>query len=109
LSKLRRVKPRLQVQYVANTSTGLYEQTSPHNGEIWYELGGRRAVSRATTAESVLEHIYALAGVTVDESEGHVFRGHPLAVPPRRAGVVFYGIWPALILGAGLFYRRRQQ
>ena len=35
--------PRLQVQYVSATSIGLFEQTSPHYGEIWYELGGRRS------------------------------------------------------------------
>ena len=107
LSKLRRVMARVQVQYVANTTTGLFEQSSPHYGEIWYELGGRRAMSRATTAEGVLETIYSLAGVTVSETDEGIFRGHPLAVPPRRAGLVFYGIWPALVLGAGVLYRRR--
>jgi hypothetical protein len=109
LSKLRRIMPRLQVQYVANTSTGLFEQSSRQYGEIWYELGGRRTMNRATTAESVLETIYSLAGITVTESgEADIFRGHPLAVPPRRAGAVFYGMWPALIVAAGVFYRRRQ-
>jgi ABC-2 type transport system permease protein len=108
LSKLRRVIPRVQVQYVANTTTGLFEQTSPHYGEIWYQLGDRRVMSRATTAESVLEHIYELAGIAVPEESGDIFRGHPLAVPPRRAGAVFYGIWPALIIAAGVFHWRRQ-
>jgi hypothetical protein len=28
-------------------------------------------------------------------------------VPPRRAGAVFYGIWPALVLAVGFVYRRR--
>ena len=37
-----------------------------------------------------------------------VFRGHPLAVPPRRAAAVFYGIWPASIVAAGVFHWRRQ-
>ena len=67
LSKLRRVLPKVQVQYIANTSTGLFEQTSQHYGEIWYDLGGRRAMSRMTTAEGVLETIYSLAGVTPPE------------------------------------------
>ncbi len=109
LSKLRRVMPKVQVRYVANTSTGLFEQTSGQYGEIWYELGGRRAMSRATTAEGVLETIYALAGVVIPEESGDsIFRGHPLAVPPRRAGAVFYGIWPALVVAAGVFHWRRQ-
>jgi hypothetical protein len=108
LSKLRRVLPRVQVQYIANTSTGLFEQTSQHYGEIWYDLGGRRAMSRLTTAEGVLETIYSLAGITPPpEDGGSIFRGHPLAVPPRRAAAVFYGIWPALVIAGGVFLRRR--
>lgn len=109
LSKLRRVMPRVQVRYVANTSTGLFEQTRDQYGEIWYDLGGRKTMSRATTAESVLESIYSLAGIAVPEESGDsIFRGHPLAVPPRRAAAVFYGIWPALILAAGVFQWRKQ-
>lgn len=109
LSKLRRVLPRLQVEYVARTTTGLFEQTADHYGEVWYELGGRRAMSRMTTAEGVLETIYSLAGITPpDEDGGAIFRGHPLAVPPKRAAAVFYGIWPALVVAGGVFLRRRQ-
>jgi len=102
LSKLRRAMPRVNVRYVSATTIGLFEQTSPHYGEIWYEVEGRRAMSRATTAESVLETIYALAGVTPPvEDEGSIFRGHPLAVPPRGAATVFYGVWPALVIAGG--------
>jgi len=109
LSKLRRVLPKMQVRYVANTSTGLFEQTTEHYGEIWYELGGHRAMSRSTTAEGVLETIYQLAGMTMpDEAGDSIFRGHPLAVPPRRAAAVFYGIWPALVIAAAVFQWRRQ-
>ena len=111
LSKLRRVMPRLQVEYIAATSTGLFEQTAPHYGEIWYELGGQRAMSRMTTAEGVLETIFSLAGVTPqaesDDVRDVVFRGHPLAVPPRGAAAVFYGIWPALVAAAAFLVRRR--
>jgi hypothetical protein len=109
LSKLRRVMPRVEVQYIANTTTGLFEQTAQHYGEVWYELGGRRAMSRATTVEGVLETIYSLAGVTPPGEEGGaIFRGHPLAVPPKRAAAVFYGLWPALVVAGGVFLRRRQ-
>jgi hypothetical protein len=108
IAKLRRVLPRLQVQYVAATTTGLFEQTAAHYGEIWYELGGQRTMSRTTTADGVLETIFALAGVTPPvESEGDIFRGHPLAVPPRGAAAVFYGIWPALVIAGAFFVRRR--
>jgi ABC-type transport system involved in multi-copper enzyme maturation permease subunit len=108
LSKLRRVMPRLQVQYVAATTTGLFEQTAAHYGEIWYELGGQRAMSRLTTADGVLETIFELAGTTPPvESGDEIFRGHPLAVPPRGAAAVFYGIWPALVVAGAFFVRRR--
>jgi ABC-2 type transport system permease protein len=108
LSKLRRVLPRVQVQYVSATSIGLFEQTRPHYGEIWYELGGRREMSRSTTAEGMLETIYDLAGIKPPvESDEALFRGHPLAVPPKGAATVFYGIWPALVVASALSARRR--
>ena len=106
LSKLRRVLPHTRVEYVANTSTGLFEQTNPHYGEIHFDLGGRSAVARGTTAESVLETIYGLAGIEAP-TEGVAFRGHPLAVPPRGAATVFYGVWPAAIVAGGIFITRR--
>jgi ABC-type transport system involved in multi-copper enzyme maturation permease subunit len=107
LSKLRRVMPRVQVQYVSATSIGLFEQTSQHYGEIWYDLNGRRAMSRVTTAEGVLEMIYEVSGVAPPPETDDVFRGHPLAVPPKGAAALFYGIWPALVVAAAFFVRRR--
>jgi hypothetical protein len=110
LRKLRRVLSSVEVHYVSATSIGLFEQTSPHYGEIWYDLGGRRVMSRVTTAEGVLEAIFELAGVKppadVDES---MFRGHPLPVAPRLAGTVFYGVWPAVVIAAGYLVSRRQR
>jgi ABC-2 type transport system permease protein len=106
--KLRRVVPKLQVEYVSATSIGLFEQTSPHYGEIWYEVGGRREMSRATTAEAALETIYEVAGVKPPaEDEGSVFGGHPLAVPPKGAAAVFYGIWPSVVVASAFIVRRR--
>lgn len=107
ISKLRRIMPKLQVQYVSATSIGLFEQTSEHYGEIWYELAGHRAVSRSTTAEGVIETIYSVAGTSPPpENDADVFRGHPLAMPPKGAAIVFYGIWPAAVLAAGILLRR---
>ena len=109
LSKLRRALPKLQVTYVSSTSTGLFEQTSAHYGEISYDLGGRRTSNRLTSADGVLETIFSLAGIAMPaEGDDAGFRGHPLAVPPRRAGAVFYGIWPASVIAFGLLVRRRQ-
>jgi ABC-2 type transport system permease protein len=108
LSKLRRVMPRTEIRYIAATSTGLFEQTASQYGEIWYELNGQRAMSRVTTAEGVLETIFSLAGVAPKaESEEEIFRGHPLAVPPKGAAAVFYGIWPALVGASAFLVRRR--
>ena len=106
VSKLRRVMPGLQVDYVSATSIGLFEQTSSQYGEIWYDLGGRKAMSRITTAEGVLETIYSLAGITPPAESDSIFRGHPLAVPPRGAAAVFYGIWPAVVVAGAFFVRR---
>ncbi len=106
LSKLKRVMPAVQVRYISATSIGLFEQTSQHYGEIWYELNGKRAMSRTTTAEGVLETIYELAGVAAPAEADEPFRGHPLARPATGAAAVFYGIWPALVVAAALLGRR---
>jgi hypothetical protein len=107
-SKLRRVMPTVHIRYVSATSTGLFEQTAPHYGEIWYDLDGRTTASRATTPEGVLETIFSLAGVQphADESDP-IFRGHPLAVPPRGAALVFYIMWPAATFAGSQLLRRR--
>jgi hypothetical protein len=107
LSKLERLMPQVRVEYVSATSIGLFEQSNPHYGEIWYDLGGRRQMSRVTTPEGVLENIYSLAGVTPPQSDDD-FRGHPLAVPPRGAAWVFYAIWPALTVAIAFLIHRRQ-
>jgi hypothetical protein len=109
IAKLRRVMPALRVQYVSATSIGLFEQTAPHYGEIWYELGGKKEMSRATTAESALETIYDLAGVKPPvEKDEEIFHGHPLAVTPKGAAAIFYGVWPAAIVVGAFLIRRRQ-
>jgi ABC-type transport system involved in multi-copper enzyme maturation permease subunit len=110
LSKLRRVMPNVQVKYISGTSIGLFEQTKAGYGEIWFDLGGRRTMSRMTTAEGVLEAIYSLAGVTPPaETDEGVFRGHPLAVPPKGAGTVFYALWPCVFLASGILVRWRSK
>jgi hypothetical protein len=108
LTKLRRAMPGLKVEYVSATSIGLFEQTSAHYGEIWYELGGKREMNRITTAEGVLETIYSIAGIAPPvEHDDAVFRGHPLAATPKGAAVVFYGVWPAAVIISSMLTRRR--
>lgn len=110
LGKLRRIMPKVQVRYISATSIGLFEQTSAGYGEIWYDLGGRRTMSRMTTAEGVLETIYSLAHVAPPaETDDEIFRGHPLAAPPKGAGTLFYGVWPGFFLAGGILVRRRFQ
>jgi hypothetical protein len=108
LGKLRRIMPDLEVTYVSSTSIGLFEQTNAGYGEIRYNLGGRKTESRVTTEEGVLEAIYSLAGVTPPKEDDEPgFRGHPLAVQPKGAGVLFFGVWPGLILAGAFLVRRR--
>jgi ABC-type transport system involved in multi-copper enzyme maturation permease subunit len=108
LDKLRRVVPKLEVHYISATSIGLFEQSNPDYGEVWYSIGERRVMSRAITPEAVLESIYSVAGVAAPgESGEELFRGHPLAVPPRGAAAIFYGAWPAAILLLAVVTNRR--
>jgi ABC-2 type transport system permease protein len=110
ISKLERVMPNLRVDYVSATSIGLFEQTNPHYGEIWYEMNGRMTTSRATTAEGVLESIYEVAGIKApDEADADVFRGHPLTARPTGAPFVFYVAWPVAIAVAAFAVSNRRR
>jgi ABC-2 type transport system permease protein len=106
LSKLRRIRPDTQVRYVSATSIGLFEQTSASYGEIWYDIQGRKAVSRSITAEALLGNIYSLAGVTPPgEEDGAIFRGHPLMARPTGAAPIFYLVWPALVVATAVLVK----
>jgi ABC-2 type transport system permease protein len=107
LSKLRRIMPHLKVRYVAATSIGLFEQANAGYGEIWYEIDGRKMMSRATTAESSLEAIYSVARIAPPVESDEVFRGHPLAAPTTGASILFYFVWPGLLLCSAILARRR--
>ncbi len=110
LSKLRRTLPDLRVTYVSASSIGLFEQTNAGYGEIWYFLGGRREMSRATTAEGVLEAIYAVAEIKPpQEDENAVYRGHPLAIRPTGAAAMFYGVWPGFVLFIAILLRKKNR
>ena len=109
LAKLRRIRPDVDVRYVSATSIGLFEQTTEGYGEIRYEVAGRSAVSRATTAEAMLETIYELAETAPPaDTEESVFRGHPLMARPSGAPAVFYGVWPVAVAAGAVLSRRRR-
>ena len=99
LRKLRRVLPRLNVDYSSTSRTGLFERPEDHYGEIWYEMGGQKIMERSTIEEVVLEQIYKLAAVNPPlRSEESTFSGYPLSVRARGASLIFYGLWPLVII-----------
>ena len=107
LRKLRRVLPRLEVQYAAATVTGLFEKPEDHYGEIWYEMNGQKVMERSAIEQVVLETIYKLAGVAAPQhAEEDVFRGYPLAAHPRGAAWIFYIVWPLGIVLVWWIVRR---
>jgi len=107
LKRLRRVLPRVDVDYAANSRSGLFESSADHYGEIWYEMGGQRAMDRSTIEQVVLEQVYKLAGIKTPEPDGdNAFSGYPLAARPRWAGLIFYGLWPLVTLFIWWWMRR---
>jgi ABC-type transport system involved in multi-copper enzyme maturation permease subunit len=109
LSKLRRVVQDLHIHYIAATSTGLFEQSNEHYGEIRYAMMFMTSTTRAITLESALEEIYELAGfLTPVEEAADVFRGRPLQTTSRYAREVFYGAWPLAVVVAGILVQRRR-
>jgi len=78
-------------RYVSNTSIGLFEQTNAAlRRDSGTSLGGKREMSRATTAESALETIYDLAGVKPPvETDDETLPGAPAGwlAPKARAAV----------------------
>ena len=99
LRKLRRVLPRLEVDYATTSRTGLFEKPEDHYGEIWYEMNSRKVMERSAIEEVVLEQIYQLAAINPPQrSEDNVFSGYPLAVRAKGASWIFYGLWPLLVV-----------
>ena len=97
LSKLERVLPAVEIAYTARSRSGLFE--GDHYGEVWYELSGRRVMSRSTTEPIVLDTIYKLAALPPPApSPTADYAGHPLTASPRAAAPVYYAAWPILIL-----------
>lgn len=108
LSKLRRILPRVDVDYAAASRSGLFESNEDHYGEIWYEMGDRKLMERSTIEQVVLGQIYRLAGIdppqrTPQENE---FNGYPLAARPAWASLIFYGLWPLATILAWWLTRR---
>jgi ABC-2 type transport system permease protein len=98
LAKLRRTMREVDVTYAASSRSGLFERPNEHYGEVWYELGGKREMTRSTTEPIVLETIYNLAGrqppTPINET---AYPGYPLSARPTLAPWIFFVIWPLCI------------
>jgi ABC-type transport system involved in multi-copper enzyme maturation permease subunit len=95
LAKLRRILPNVEVVYAATSRSGLFERPNQHYGEVYYELGGRRAMSRSTTEPIVLETIYELAGRQPPTAVADVsYPGYPLPARSAFAPWLFFVVWP---------------
>jgi hypothetical protein len=105
--KLRRTMPHVDITYAAQTSTGLFEGAGAGYGEIWYELDGRRAMSRSSVPAIVLETIFGLARVTPPAPTAADYPGYParLAVPAWQLALLLV-VWLLCVGGWYLAARR---
>jgi ABC-2 type transport system permease protein len=107
LAKLQRIVPHLAITSVARTSSGLYEQSDPGYGEIRYSYAGRTASTRVITDEGALETIFHVSQIPVPAESDAPYMGHPFVGRASGAALAFYGIWPALSIGAAFWATRR--
>lgn len=106
LHKIERVT-EIRLTTTARTSTGMFERPVEGYGEIWYEWNGQRRMTRSTTLPIVLEMLYDLTGLKSPTARGpSAYPGYPLKATPRGAAVLFYVVWPALLLGVAVVARR---
>lgn len=114
LAKLRRSVKHVAIEYAATGRSGLFQSAGDHYGEIWYDIGGRRVMSRSSIEEVVLEAVYEAAGVAPPPAQIVVpYPGYPLAVNSTAAtspapSWLFFGVWPLLIAGAWIGSRRKR-
>jgi len=108
LSKLERILPHVDIVYAARSRSGLFEAPGDHYGEIWYEIGGRKQMSRSTTEHIVLDNLYQLAQAPPPSNSEIEPPGHPLPARPTGAALLYYLAWPlAVALAAWLNFRTR--
>jgi ABC-2 type transport system permease protein len=114
LRKLRRTLPNVAVVNTSRSNAGLFEPRVESRdprasgyGEVWYQVGSRRAMSRSTTEPIVLELIYGLAGVVAPARDtSRAYPGYPRVVQPTLAPLLFYLVFPGLIAGLWWWYRK---
>lgn len=107
LAKLRRAVRALDVRYTSRTGSGLYEQTDAGYGDIRYTLGDRSTTTRVMTDEGALEAVFDVAPVAAPPDADEAYPGYPFTGRPAGTAIVFYGLWPALVAGLGIWTIRR--
>jgi ABC-2 type transport system permease protein len=106
LSKLARILPDVEIVHAAHSRAGLFEASGEHYGEVWYEMSGRKSMTRSTTEQIVLDNLYQLALVPAPLRNESEFPGHPLPVTPRGAAWIYYAVWPLATCLAGWIHLR---
>ena len=111
LAKLRRTMNEVDVTYAARGRSGLFERPDQHYGEIWYQLGDRREMTRSTTDEIVLETIYRLSARAAPPPEDATpYPGYPFTARMSAVPWLFFVAWPLSVILAwwgGTGRRRR--
>jgi ABC-2 type transport system permease protein len=106
LAKLARILPEVEIVHAAHSRTGLFAAGGDHYGEVWYQLAGRKSMTRSTTEQIVLDNLYQLAQVPPPVSGAGEFPGHPLPATPRGAVWFYYAFWPLATVLAGWVHLR---
>jgi hypothetical protein len=92
---------------VSTSGTGLFGRPDEQYGEVWYRIGARREMSRSTTPPIVLETIYRLAGrAPPAPAAERAYPGYPVAMGTGWLPIIFYVVWPVLVLAAWRASRR---
>jgi ABC-2 type transport system permease protein len=105
-AKLARILPAVEIVHAAHSRTGLFEAGGDHYGEVWYQVGGRKSMTRSATEPIVLDNLYQLAQVPPPVRAESEFPGHPLPATPRGAAWLYYAIWPLATGLAGWVHLR---
>lgn len=98
IAKLVRVLPQVRVTNTAQSRTGLFDTSGDlaKYGEVWYQIDGRKLMTRSTTEPIVLETIYKLAGVAPPApGVATPDPGYPLDAKPALAMPLLMLLWPA--------------
>ncbi len=110
LRKLERILPDVRIERSVKTGTGLFARSGEGYGEVWYQVGEKRAMTRSTTEPIVLETIYALAGVQPPSPDtSRAYPGYPLAVKARGASLTFFVMIPVLVALLWWWHRPRRR